>query len=66
MWKRFLSVCEVAHEASDLVDTARSGEGLVVKNPRSTYILNGREDAWIKVKPDYMTNVRTVLHIKWT
>ena len=31
-----------------------SGEGLVIKNPMSTYTLNGREDAWIKLKPDYM------------
>lgn len=30
------------------------GEGLVVKNPHSNYILNDRRQTWIKVKPDYM------------
>jgi DNA ligase-4 len=31
------------------------GEGLLVKNPRSVYSLNDRNDSWIKVKPEYMT-----------
>lgn len=30
-------------------------EGLVIKNPRSEYRLNDRNDDWIKVKPEYMT-----------
>ncbi|KAF4550618.1 DNA ligase-like protein [Elsinoe fawcettii] len=30
-------------------------EGLVIKNPRSTYRLNERNDDWMKVKPEYMT-----------
>ena len=30
------------------------GEGLVLKNPRSMYRLNSRNDDWIKVKPEYM------------
>ena len=30
------------------------GEGLVVKHPLSSYILAGRQQTWIKVKPDYM------------
>lgn len=34
---------------------AESGEGLVLKNPRSMYRLNERNDDWIKVKPEYMT-----------
>ncbi|KAF2462080.1 hypothetical protein BDY21DRAFT_383129 [Lineolata rhizophorae] len=34
---------------------AESSEGLVVKSPRSAYILNARTDDWIKVKPEYMT-----------
>lgn len=34
---------------------ADSSEGLVLKNPRSTYRLNSRNDDWIKVKPEYMT-----------
>jgi DNA ligase-4 len=34
---------------------AESTEGLVLKNPRSDYRLNERNDDWIKVKPEYMT-----------
>lgn len=34
---------------------ANSTEGLVLKNPRSMYRLNDRNDDWIKVKPEYMT-----------
>ena len=33
---------------------AEAGEGLVLKNPRSSYTLNARNDDWVKVKPDYM------------
>ncbi|KAF5351528.1 hypothetical protein D9758_007230 [Tetrapyrgos nigripes] len=33
------------------------GEGLVVKHPKSTYVLNGRNKDWIKVKPEYMDNM---------
>lgn len=32
-----------------------SSEGLVLKNPRSPYRLNERNDNWMKVKPEYMT-----------
>lgn len=32
-----------------------SSEGLVIKNPHSTYRLNERNMKWIKVKPEYMT-----------
>ncbi|KAK4997840.1 DNA ligase (ATP) [Elasticomyces elasticus] len=34
---------------------AESSEGLVLKNPRSPYRLNQRNDDWMKVKPEYMT-----------
>ena len=34
---------------------AEASEGLVIKNPLSEYRLNERNDDWIKVKPDYMT-----------
>ncbi|KAF2773948.1 ATP-dependent DNA ligase [Teratosphaeria nubilosa] len=34
---------------------ATGGEGLVLKNPRSEYRLNDRDDDWVKVKPEYMT-----------
>ena len=33
---------------------AESAEGLVLKNPRSRYQLNSRNDDWMKVKPEYM------------
>ncbi|GAB7354218.1 hypothetical protein MBLNU459_g4762t1 [Dothideomycetes sp. NU459] len=34
---------------------ASSSEGLVVKRPASIYQLNQRNEDWIKVKPDYMS-----------
>ncbi|KAK2830998.1 DNA ligase (ATP), partial [Arthroderma sp. PD_2] len=34
---------------------AEASEGLVLKNPSSPYRLNERNDDWMKVKPDYMT-----------
>ncbi|KAK5137254.1 DNA ligase (ATP) [Meristemomyces frigidus] len=34
---------------------AEASEGLVLKNPRSEYRLSERNDDWIKVKPEYMT-----------
>jgi DNA ligase-4 len=34
---------------------AEAWEGLVLKNPRSMYLLNSRTDDWIKVKPEYMS-----------
>lgn len=43
------------------IDTAlrkvvqEGSEGLVLKNPRSPYQLNERNDDWMKVKPEYMT-----------
>ncbi|KAF2123046.1 hypothetical protein BDV96DRAFT_561890 [Lophiotrema nucula] len=33
---------------------ANASEGLVLKNPRSMYRLNERNDDWVKVKPEYM------------
>ena len=34
---------------------AEASEGLVLKNPRSMYRLNERNDDWLKLKPEYMT-----------
>jgi DNA ligase 4 len=34
---------------------SNASEGLVLKNPRSQYRLNSRNDDWVKVKPEYMT-----------
>ncbi|EON97104.1 putative dna ligase 4 protein [Phaeoacremonium minimum UCRPA7] len=34
---------------------AEASEGLVLKNPKSMYRLNSRNNDWIKVKPEYMS-----------
>lgn len=34
---------------------ANASEGLVLKSPRSMYRLNSRNDDWLKVKPEYMS-----------
>ncbi|PHH52026.1 DNA ligase 4 [Ceratocystis fimbriata CBS 114723] len=50
----------VATSSADDIEPAlrdvinRSSEGLVLKNPRSMYRLNSRNDDWLKVKPEYM------------
>ena len=44
---------EIEPRLRDVV--AEKSEGLVLKNPRSAYRLNDRNDDWIKVKPEYMT-----------
>lgn len=49
-----------AHSASEIEPllrkvVAEASEGLVLKNPRSPYRLNDRNDDWLKVKPEYMT-----------
>jgi DNA ligase-4 len=49
-----------AHKASDIEPmlrqvVAEASEGLVIKSPGSMYRLNERNDDWIKVKPEYMT-----------
>ncbi|KAK8076341.1 DNA ligase [Apiospora phragmitis] len=36
---------------------ASASEGLVLKDPRSVYTLNSRNDDWIKVKPEYMDDL---------
>ncbi|KAM5445605.1 DNA ligase (ATP) [Microsporum audouinii] len=51
---------EVGRSASDIEPllrkvVAEASEGLVLKNPNSPYRLNERNDDWMKVKPDYMT-----------
>ena len=33
-----------------------ASEGLVLKNPASVYILNSRNNDWMKVKPEYMSD----------
>lgn len=45
-------VADIERELRRVV--AESSEGLVIKNPRSRYRLNDRNDDWIKVKPEYM------------
>lgn len=51
---------EEAHTAAEVESllrkvVAEASEGLVIKNPRSMYRLNERNDDWLKVKPEYMT-----------
>ncbi len=51
---------QIASQASDIEPALRkvvseASEGLVLKNPRSIYRLNSRNDDWMKVKPEYMT-----------
>ncbi|MCJ1388191.1 DNA ligase (ATP) [Xylographa bjoerkii] len=48
-----------AHSAKEIEPILRNvveeaSEGLVLKNPRSPYRLNERNDDWMKVKPEYM------------
>lgn len=40
---------------------AEASEGLVVKRPGSTYRLNERNEDWVKVKPEYMSEFGTSL-----
>ncbi|KAF8535080.1 ATP dependent DNA ligase domain-containing protein [Trichophaea hybrida] len=47
------TVDEIESELRKVI--AASSEGLVIKNPRSVYQLNDRNDDWVKVKPEYMT-----------
>lgn len=47
------SATQIEHMLRKVVSEA--SEGLVLKNPRSGYRLNSRNDDWIKVKPEYMT-----------
>ncbi len=49
-----------AHSAAEIEPllrkvVAEASEGLVLKNPRAMYRLNERNDDWMKVKPEYMT-----------
>jgi len=51
---------DIGHHADEIEPylrkvIAESSEGLVLKNPRSMYRLNDRNDDWMKVKPEYMT-----------
>ncbi|KAG5359072.1 DNA ligase 4 [Yarrowia sp. C11] len=46
---------------ADEIDTclrkiiAESSEGLVIKDPNSVYKVNTRDDTWLKIKPEYMS-----------
>ena len=54
----------VTYEGRTVVDVKRRleevmenrGEGLILKHPNATYILNGRNKDWVKVKPEYMVS----------
>ncbi|KAL9622700.1 MAG: hypothetical protein Q9160_003010 [Pyrenula sp. 1 TL-2023] len=47
------SAAEIEPKLREVIEDA--AEGLVMKNPRSAYRLNDRNDNWLKVKPEYMT-----------
>lgn len=52
-YKEAISAAEIDPLLRQVV--AEASEGLVLKNPGSTYRLNERNDDWMKVKPEYMT-----------
>ncbi|KAF2748706.1 DNA ligase 4 [Sporormia fimetaria CBS 119925] len=52
-YKEAHSYTEIEPELRKVV--AEASEGLVLKNPRSMYRLNERNDDWVKVKPEYMS-----------
>jgi DNA ligase-4 len=53
LYQTATTVDEIELELRKVIATA--SEGLVIKNPRSVYRLNDRNDDWVKVKPEYMT-----------
>ncbi|KAF2867707.1 ATP dependent DNA ligase domain-containing protein [Massariosphaeria phaeospora] len=52
-YKEAHSHTEIEPELRKVV--AEASEGLVLKSPRSRYRLNDRNDDWMKVKPEYMS-----------
>ncbi|TDL23778.1 DNA ligase 4 [Rickenella mellea] len=46
---------DVRKRMEDVVEDR--GEGLIIKHPNSEYVLNGRNQDWIKIKPEYMDNM---------
>jgi DNA ligase-1 len=54
-----------AEEIDKMMEEALSlgCEGLVIKDPRSSYRAGAREFAWIKYKPEYITGVRDTLDL---
>ena len=54
-----IHTCKEGTRAEDIEMSLRkiveeASEGLVLKNPRTVYSLSERNDAWLKVKPEYM------------
>ncbi|KAF9978589.1 DNA ligase (ATP), partial [Actinomortierella ambigua] len=49
----------------DAIDEAVLGreEGVILKNPQSRYVCNGRNKDWIKVKPEYVDHMAEVLDL---
>ncbi|KDQ13109.1 hypothetical protein BOTBODRAFT_33972 [Botryobasidium botryosum FD-172 SS1] len=46
---------DVENQLQQVVETR--GEGLVLKTPLSKYLLGGRENSWVKIKPEYMDDM---------
>ena len=53
LYKEAQSAAEIEPLLRQVV--AEASEGLILKNPRSPYRLNERNDDWMKIKPEYMT-----------
>ena len=51
-YKKAHGVADIEPILHEVIENA--SEGLVLKNPRSPYRLNQRNDDWMKVKPEYM------------
>ena len=51
-YKKAHRVADIEPILHEVIEDA--SEGLVLKNPRSPYRLNQRNDDWMKVKPEYM------------
>ncbi|KAG0257957.1 DNA ligase (ATP) [Mortierella polycephala] len=52
-------VAKTEQDIINAIDVAVMGrqEGIIVKNPKSKYVPNGRGQEWIKIKPEYMDGV---------
>ncbi|THH05269.1 hypothetical protein EW145_g4922 [Phellinidium pouzarii] len=49
------NVNDVQRRLEDIMENR--GEGIILKHPNSVYVLNGRNNDWVKVKPEYMDNM---------
>lgn len=50
------NVNDVRRRLEDVMENR--GEGIILKHPNSVYVLNGRNNDWLKVKPEYMVRIQ--------